>query len=200
MKRVLAALLALASLLVACGDDEERADQGNATEATETTKPTPTSPVPLVLASQEGVVVIPDAHEAIRVSTAPAAAAYGIATDLVVFQSAQQRQNTYPPSPDGPVRVWSDGKVRDLAAHPDATRTELLDARLVDGVPVALIVERFGEVGPDDAFEELVRVDLRDDSRTTIVRRPAWESAHAAARFLPPLGVPRTPRPVVPGS
>ena len=185
MRRVLAGLV-VALLLVACRGQEEAADKGATTQTTETTEPRTTSPVPLVLASREGVVVIPgEDDEATQISSAPAAVAYGIGADLVVFQDGQREQHIYPPRADGPVRVWSDGKVRDLAAHPEATGAELLDARLVDRVPVGLIAERFGGVGPDDTFEQLVRIDLRDDSRTTFVRRPAWESAHAAARLLP---------------
>ena len=149
---------------------------------TETTETTETEVLSLVLASPEGVVVVSGEDE-VTVSTAPAAAAYGTDPDLVVFQDAEPGM-VYPPRPTGPVRLWSDGDVRSVPANPDATRTQLLDAGVVGGVPVALITERISGAGPRDGFEDLVRVDLRDESRTIVARRPASESGLDAARLL----------------
>jgi hypothetical protein len=104
---------------------------------------------------------------------------------LVVFQNAEPIGAGFPPPAAGAVHVWTGGETRSLAADPNATRTFLLDAAMIGDAPLVLVAERFGEVGPDDTFEALVQIDLRDDTRTTIVRRPAWESGHRAARFLP---------------
>lgn len=184
-------MLVLALVLAGCGDDDDAATTTRASETagpdetTETTGPSGTSPAPLVLASNDGVTVV-SGDDVTQVSTAPAGAAYGIETDLVVFQDADpQGAGFYPPGVAGPVRVWSDGEVRDLPTDPAARRVELLDARLVDGVPTVLVSERFGEVSPEDTFEELVQIDLREDTRTTVARQPAWESGHAEGRLLP---------------
>ena len=192
MRKSVAGLLAPVVLLVTCGGEDivdggvasKTTETSQATEVGEPSQPTRTSPVPLVLASPEGVVVTYPDGETTQVSTEPAVAAYGVTREVVVFQDAQPLDARFPPGPEGPVRVWSDGETRDLPKDPDAGGVDLLDARVVAGVPVALVAERFGGIGPDDTFEELVRVDLRDDSRTRIVRRPAWESTHTAGRLL----------------
>jgi hypothetical protein len=131
------------------------------------------------------VVVVARDGATTEVAKTPASAAYGVSSDLVVFQDAKATDGSFAPAPEGPVRVWSGGKVRTLVANAKASRTELLDARLVDGVPTALVSEWLDGGGPDDTFEELVRIDLRNASRITLVRRDGWESSHDAARLLP---------------
>lgn len=193
MGRLAAAVLALMSLIVACGDESARGDAvGTSSSPTTTTSDTMSSTPPatapgstLVMASPTGVEVLSAEGDSTHISARPAGGAYAVGTDLVVFQGAEPRGDVFPPGAVGPVMVWSAGEVRDLPTDPGASRAFLLDAAVVDEVPVALVAERFGEVGPDDTFEALVRIDLRDDTRTTIVRRPAWESGHSAARFLP---------------
>lgn len=189
-----AAVLALLS--AACGDDDRTAATTTSSETTEPPETTDTSTTttsepsedrtpPMVLAADQGVTVADADGETITVSDRPAAAAFALRADLVAFQDALETGRGYPPSPDGPVRVWSAGDARALPMGPDARRVALLDVAVVDGAPVALVSERIGEVGPGDTFEELVLIDLDDDSRTTAVRRPAWESGYAAARVLP---------------
>ena len=175
MRRVAGALSALVALalVAACGDGD-----GNAAETT-------TSLVAAVTASLAGVEILSPDSNSTQVSTRPAASAYAVGTDLVVFQEADPSDGVFPPSAGGPVIAWSNGDTRELPTDPEATRVFLLDVAVIDGAPVALIAERFGEVGPDDTFEALVRIDLRDETRATIVRRPAWESGHSAARLLP---------------
>lgn len=192
MRRLAASVCALIALAAACGDDDDNAADTTtstptttALESSNTTQPVVPLDSAVVMASPAGVEILsPDGHST-PVSTRPAASAYAVGADLVVFQGAEESGGAFPASADGPVIVWSNGEARDLPTDPEASRVLLLDAVVIDGAPVALIAERFGEVGPDDTFEALVRVDLRDDTRTTIVRRPAWESGHAAARFLP---------------
>ena len=194
MRRAASLLLALVLVAGACGDDEPDGDATtSAAPSTTTEPPTTTTPpeppevpaVDLVLASEAGVVRVAADGRSTVVSDEPAAVAFGLGADLVVFQGGSVEGSSYPPGPEGPVRAWAGGAVRDLPLAPAATRAALLDAGLVDGAPVALVAERFGEVGPDDTFEELVLVDLLDDTRTTLVRRPAWESGHLSARLLP---------------
>jgi hypothetical protein len=139
----------------------------------------------LVLASPSGVEIIPASGDSTEISTRAAATAYAVGTDLVVFQDAEASGGVFPPRGAGAVMSWSGGEVSSLPIDPDASRVFLLDLAVVDGATVVLVAERFGEVRPDDTFEALVRIDLRDGSRTTIVRRPAWESGHSAARLLP---------------
>jgi hypothetical protein len=144
----------------------------------------PLTPDTVVLASAQGVALLAGDGTTTEVSATPAAAAYALGTDLIAFQEADPDDGSYPPWPGGPVHVWEGGVTRELAADAGARRVTLLDARMIDGIPVALVAEVIGEVGPDDTFELLVRVDLRDDSRTILVRRPAWESSTVAARVL----------------
>jgi hypothetical protein len=139
----------------------------------------------VVLASAQGVELLAGDGTRTPVSATPASVAYAIGTDLVAFQDhADPGGPSWPPEPAGSVHVWDDGVTRDLAADADARRVTLLDARMVAGVPVALVAEIIGEVGPNDTLELLVRIDLRDDSREILVRRPAWESGTVAARLL----------------
>lgn len=156
-----------------------------AVESTSTTQPVASLDSAVVMASPTGVEVVSPDGNSTQVSTRPAASAYAAGGDLVVFQDAEPSSGVFPPGAGGPVIAWSNGETRDLPTDPEASRLFLLDVAVIDGAPVALIAERFGEVGPDDTFEALVRVDLRDGTRTTILRRPAWESGHSGARFLP---------------
>ena len=191
------------ALAVACGDDSDdgvaagtsstsassttitdttTTDTTSSTTTSSTQPDEPSAPM-LVMASPTGVEILSDPST--EISTEHAAAAYPIGLELVVFQDAAGMGSLFPPSAEGPVKVWSAGEVRVLPADPQATRAHLLGAAIVDGAPVALVAERFGGANPENTFEELVRIDLRDDTRTTIVRRPAWESGHSAARLLP---------------
>jgi hypothetical protein len=141
----------------------------------------------VVMAGPSGVQVVSVDGSSTSVAADPAAVAFAIGTDLIVFQDAEPSGGAavFPPWAAGPVKAWIGGEVRTLPAHPDARRVLLLDAALIDGAPFALVAEFFGEVDPEDTFEELVQIDLRDDTRTTIVRRSAWEAGHFAARLLP---------------
>jgi hypothetical protein len=147
--------------------------------STSVSAPTP----PLVRASAEGVTVTSAGSMPVRVSTAPAAAAYGVGSEFVVFQNRSPAGDSFPPLGDGPVRLWSAGTVRDLPQGPGAVR--LLDAGIVADRPVALFGERPPSTGLADSFEELVRVGLRDRTRTVVVRRPAWETGHPGSPPAP---------------
>ena len=67
---------------------------------------------------------------------------------------------------------------------PGRPYVRLLDAGAVNGVPYALVSEHTRGTRPSDSFEEVVRIALRDGSRTTILRRPAWETGYGEARLL----------------
>lgn len=140
--------------------------------------------VPFVTAGPEGVV-LHDGPAPTRISDGPAAVAFAVGADIVVHQAASADFPQYPLSPDGVPQVWVSGERRDLPVASDAVRARLLDARSLDGVPVALLAESYGGVGPDDTFEALVLVDLETLDRRTVVRRPSWESGHINARVLP---------------
>jgi hypothetical protein len=189
MKRLCIAALALATVLAGCSDDSEPARDAGATAVTTaltaSKAPAQRTPVPLVLAGQNGVVFVPPDGEPFQVSTTPAAIAFGPATDTFVYQDAGGSPEIYPPLTGGPVRVWSGGKVRGLPANPNASQVRLLDARKVGDVPTVLVAERFDDDAPSSYFEELVAIDLRTDARRIIVRRPAWESGHEGGRLLP---------------
>ena len=131
--------------------------------------------VPLVLASPQGVSVVRPAGDPIRISTAPATVAYGVGPDLVGFQEEGE----------GPIKVWFRGAVRDLPMGPGRPYVRLLDAGALNSVPYALVSEHTRGRAPKDSFEEVVRIGLRDGSRTTILRRPAWETGYGEARLLP---------------
>jgi hypothetical protein len=138
--------------------------------------------VPIVTASDQGVH-LHSGGQTRQISSRPAGIAYAIGPDLVAFQAVQKHQEVYPPRPEG-VLVWASGKVSELAKGAGVTSVHLLDARMLEGRPVALVAERIDAAGPDDTFEELVIVDLRDGSRTTVLRRNGWETGHSAARLL----------------
>lgn len=131
--------------------------------------------VPLVLASSEGVSVIRAGGVEVRISTAPATVAYGVGRDLVAFQDEGE----------GPLKVWSRGSVRDLPMGPGRPSPHLLDAGSVNGEPYALVSEHSRGTGPRESYEEVLRIGLRDSSRTTLLRRPAWETGYGEARLLP---------------
>ena len=137
-----------------------------------------------VAASSDGVTVH-DGSQSTRIADGAAAVAFAIGSDIVVHQRASTEFAAYPPSADGTPVVWMSGEQQDLPVHADARRALLLDVTILDGAPVALLAETYGGVGPDDTFEELVLIDLEDGTRTTVVRRPAWESGHFDAHVLP---------------
>ena len=137
-----------------------------------------------VTASPEGVF-LHEGSSSTQVTETPAAVAFATGPDTVVYQPARQETAVFPPGAEGAPRVWTDGEERDLPVGDDVRRIALLGVAAIDDAPVALIAETYGGVGPEDTFEELVLVDLRDDTRTTVVRRPSWESGHVAGRVLP---------------
>lgn len=140
----------------------------------------------LVLASAEGVDVMSGDGALTRISHRPAAAAYGVRDDIVVFQGSDGAGEVYPPSPGGPVELWSDGHVSQLPVSPGAGSVRLLDAGLIDGRPVALVAERFSEGDPARAAEALVLIDLEELApRTVVPRQPAWEASYQAAHLRP---------------
>jgi hypothetical protein len=188
------ALLFVAVVVSSCGEDGVDGEAGGTTtstksattsDATTDTEPAPALESALVMAGSSGVQIVSPDGISTSVVRDPAAVAFGIGSDLVVFQNVEPRGLRFPPVGASPVRVWTGGEVRTLATDPDTRRAFLLDAAMIDGAPIVLVAERFGEVGFNDTFEELVQIDLRDDTRTTVVRRPAWESGHFAARLLP---------------
>lgn len=140
----------------------------------------------IVTAGPDGVTLF-NGDDVAQLSMSPAAAAYAVTHEMVVFQDASAQFDVFPPTPENPARVWFRGEVRDLPVDPEATAVKLLDATVVGaGAPMALVAETFGMgASPEDRFEELVRIDLRDLSRRVVVRRPSWESAHVAGRLLP---------------
>lgn len=161
--------------------------------AAPTTQPAPTEPmpepvrtepasVPIVTASDRGVH-LHTGNETKQISSEPAAVAYAVGTDVVVFQAARPRSDVFPRDAEESLHVWTAGEVQTLPAGQYVDRS-LLDARLLNGRPTALVAERSGGGVPDDTFEELVRIDLGTLARTTVVRRPAWESSHSGARLL----------------
>lgn len=138
-----------------------------------------------VAASPSGVTLHAGGGATTRIADGDAAVAFAVGPDLVVHQPASTAFAEYPPTPEGDPVVWISGEERVLPVDPDARSVRLLDASTLDAATVALIAESHGGVGPDDTFEELVLVDLETFERTTVVRRPAWESAHVEARVLP---------------
>ena len=143
--------------------------------AVSTASPIGGTTVPLVLASKEGVSLVRPAGAPIRILTAPATVAYGVGSDIIAFQEEGE----------GPVKVWFRGAVRDLPMGPGRPYGRLLDAAAVNSVPYALVSEHTRGTAPSDSFEEVVRIGLRDGSRTTILRRPAWETGYGESRLLP---------------
>lgn len=140
--------------------------------------------VPFVTASTDGVTRH-DGPTPTRIADGPAAVAFAVGPDIVVHQPASTDFPQYPLHPEGTPQVWRAGERRDLPVAAGAARVHLLDARLLDGAPVALLAEAYGGVGPDDTFEELVLVDLETFDRRSLVRRPAWEAEHGAGHLLP---------------
>lgn len=140
----------------------------------------------LVLASSEGVDLMTGSGDLTRLSHKPAAIAYGIRDNLIVFQGSDGAGDMYPPSPVGSIEVWSDGVLRELPVGPGASSVLLLDAGLVNSRPVVLVAERFSEGQPERATQALVLIDLEDLARLTVVpRQPAWESGYQAAHLRP---------------
>lgn len=191
MKRLCIAALALVTVLAGCSDGSEPPQATGAPVVTGVTTALTASKAParrtsawLVLAGRSGVVVSPPEHEPFQVSTTPAAIAFGPATDTFVYQDAGGTPEMYPPYADGPVRVWTGGKVRALPTDPKAPRVRLLDARKVGHVPTVLVAERNEGAAPESTFEQIVAIDLRTDARRVIVRHPAWETGHEAGRLL----------------
>jgi hypothetical protein len=182
------AVALLAGAVVALWPEDDGRGQVVIANQPTTTAAGPTSreDVSIALASSKGVVLALADGRTKRVSDAPAAIAYALGEDLVVFQNTPADSNkAFPPWVEGPVRVWSDGATRDLSAGPASTRSELLDLGVVDGAPTALVAETVGGSFPDDTFEELVAIDVRSGARSLIVRRDGWETGHVSARFLP---------------
>ena len=133
------------------------------------------APGALVLASSEGVSLVRPAGDPVRVSTAPATVAYGVGPDLVAVQGKGE----------APIKLLSRGAVRDLPMGAGRPYVSLLDAGVVKGVPYAVVSEHSQGTGPRESYEEVVRISLRDLSRTTLLRRPAWETGYGEARLLP---------------
>jgi len=176
-------LLAAALVRIAVHRDSDRDERSAPTAAAPTTRgpattvgtASPGRNVALVLASPEGVSVVRPAGDPIRISTAPATVAYGVGSDVVAFQEKGE----------GPIKVWTQGAVRDLPMGPGRPYVRLLDAGAVNSVPYAFVSEHTSGTRPSHSFEEVVRIGLRDGSRTTVLRRPAWETGYGEARLLP---------------
>lgn len=143
-----------------------------------------TQSVRFVAASPDGVT-LHDGRQSQRITSEDSAVAFAIGSDIVIHQPASTAFTDYPPTAEGTPTAWVSGEERALPVSPDARSTRLLDATVLDGAPVALVAESYGGVGPDDTFEELVLIDVTEGTRSTVVRRPAWESAHLDAAVLP---------------
>lgn len=146
----------------------------------------PPSPSVIVTAGANGVTLF-NGDDVSQLSTSPASAAHVVNHEIVVFQDGTSEFDEFPPTPQGPARVWMRGEIQDLPVDAEAMAARLLDARIVGaGTPMALVAETFGiGAGPDDRFEELVLINLLDLSRQVVLRRPSWESAHLSGRLLP---------------
>ncbi|MGN6695845.1 MAG: hypothetical protein ACTHN0_16835 [Aquihabitans sp.] len=119
----------------------------------------------------------------------PAASAYAIGTDLVVFQLTDPDVDTIappvPPVPSGDIELWARNEgITPLIVDRDAIDAVLLDADRIDGSPQALVALRRGNT-PDTARERLVLVDLTTRKVREIVDVAAWEGGHTQARLLP---------------
>jgi len=143
-----------------------------------------TQSIRFVAASPVGVT-LHDGDQSQPISGEDSAVAFAIGSEVVVHQPASRSFPEYPATPEGTPIAWVSGEERALPVSADARSTRLLDATVLDGAPVALIAESYGGVGPDDTFEELVLIDIADGTRSTVVRRPAWESAHLDAAVMP---------------
>lgn len=154
--------------------------------ATTTTPPATPSGAGYAIASSEGVSLRTgtDPSTDVRISDDPAAAAFAIGTDLVVYQGAAPDDDRTPPWPDGGVQLWTREKSVSLPLDERTTRAVLLDAGTVDESPMALVALHRG-TNPDTAHEALVMIDLRTLQSETIVDNPSWESSHVQARLLP---------------
>jgi hypothetical protein len=142
-------------------------------------------PVPIASASPTGVVLIFADGRTKRVSDEPAAIAYALGEDLVVFQNALPDADGLYPDVEEPVRVWVNGTTTELPAGRASDATRLLDLGMVDGAPTALVAETIDGGLLDNTFEELVAIDVRTGARSLIVRRDGWETSHKSARLLP---------------
>lgn len=142
----------------------------------------PDIPVPVALAGPSGVQVLhPDGRRQ-TVSTAPAAAAYAVEPDVVVFQDLVDGADY--PNTALAVSVSAGGSTRALPVDGNADRVTLLDAGFVGGTASALVAERTGDT-PDNTYEQLVRISIDDGTRFVVDRSLAWESSTEAARLLP---------------
>ncbi len=130
-----------------------------------------------------------DQTTGIGISRNPAASAYAIGTDLVVFQGTDADVDTtvppIPPPATGAIWVWAkdQGTVR-LPVDASADQAILLDAAVLDGSPTALVALRSGDT-PDTARERLVLVDLDTRRIRPVIDIAAWEAGHQQARLLP---------------
>lgn len=179
-------VMLVAWLAAACGEEAGR-DIGRAEESPahgEATAPEPAG-VAYVLASRRGVDLVAADGDTTKVSDQPAAAAFGVRGDLVVFQRSGPPEDPFLSGADRPVALWSHGEVSELPTDPSATRVRLLDAGLVDGQPAAVVAEEFGD-NPENTHDQLTLIDLRDLSRTIgVPQQRSWESSYAAARIMP---------------
>lgn len=130
----------------------------------------------------------PGLNTGVGISRDPAASAYAIGTDAVVFQETAPDVDTtvppVPPDPTGEIKRWvkNRGTVT-LTVDPAADQQVLLDAGIVDGTAQALVALRRGDT-PDTARERLVLVDLETQEMQEVVDVAAWESGHIQARVL----------------
>jgi hypothetical protein len=181
-------------------DPDDRLRTGPARTAT--TSPThpasTTTTVPLAapgtghaVASVLGVTLRmgPDVNTGVGLTRDPAASAYAIGNDLVVFQLTDPDVDTItppvPPVPSGDIELWARNEgIVPLTVDPTADEAVLLDADRIDGSPQALVALRTGD-NPDTARERLVLVDLTTREVREIVEVAAWEAGHTRARLLP---------------
>jgi len=147
-------------------------------------------PAGYAVASVLGVTlrIGPAVNAGVGISRDPAASAYAIGTDLVVFQGTEPDVDVIvppvPPVPSGEIRLWAKNEgIETLVVGSGADEQVLLDAGRVDGSAQALVALRSGDT-PDTTRERLVLVDLETRKVQEVVDMAAWESGHLQARLL----------------
>lgn len=155
--------------------------------------PTGQGPLAQVVASSDGVELrtldAAGGPATTSIATSPAAAAYAVGPDLVVFQGLDPDTapgDRLPPWPGGTISMWTrqGNRVAALSIGKGRDRTVLLDATTLDGRPVALVAVHRGST-PDDSFESLTVVDLDSGEESVVVEQPSWEAGTVQARLLP---------------
>lgn len=160
-------------------------DEVNPAAADRATEPTHGSAVEsgFVTAGPNGVVLTGSDGDLVEVTSEPAAVAYAVGTEFVVWIAADSSNGWVPMRASGPVMLWNGSESAALQTGDGVQFSQLLDAGIVGGRPTAVVAEVRGS-SPFDTIETLVAIDLATQERTIVVERPAWESTHVEARIL----------------